>query len=96
MCYHITEADLSDVKRQMKWCENHKEPVWVYDDGSWACWWQTVVETGDETTCNVVDKVPDEVMFKPKVKEPMVVSTLCPCISCQHIRAFPMKEEHDG
>ncbi len=49
--------------RRMKWCEAHNEPVWVYNDGSWSCWWQSIVETQDEGECKVVDAVPKGVFY---------------------------------
>lgn len=40
--------------RALKWCREHDEPVIVYHDKSWRCWWQLVVETSDETQCEIV------------------------------------------
>lgn len=50
-------------ERVLHWCTEHKEPVWVYNDGSWACWWQAIVETSDETQCVIVDTIPTEVLM---------------------------------
>lgn len=44
--------------RKLKWCEEHDEPVIVYRDGSWRCWWQLVVETGDESHCKLIPVPP--------------------------------------
>ena len=41
-------------QRTLRWCLAHDEPVIVYHDKSWRCWWQTIVETSDETQCEPV------------------------------------------
>ena len=81
-----TDEEIQEEKdtRRLKWCKHHREPVWMFDDGSWSCRWQLIVETRDESHCEIVDEVPAEVLFKPKVEEPVIVSTMCSCISCEY------------
>ena len=50
------------MDKVLKWCVYHKEPVWMFNDGSWRCWWLTLCETGDSTQCKIIDKIPDEVL----------------------------------
>lgn len=45
--------------RELLWCSKHDEPVIKYDDDSWSCRWQLVVETGDESQC-VIGELPKE------------------------------------
>ena len=49
--------------RRIKWCTEHKEPVWWYEDDSWTCMWQLSFGTGDTSACAVINKVPEKVMF---------------------------------
>ena len=57
---------MSKDTRTLKWCEKHKEPVWVYATGDWSCVWMLVVETSDDTQCVVVNTIPESVLFKPE------------------------------
>ena len=52
---------------KLKWCENHKEPVWVHDDGSFNCMWQLIVGPGVESQCSIVDQIPKDVLV-PELK----------------------------
>ena len=58
----VKEEVLEDTRR-MKWCTEHKEPVWWYDDGSWCCMWQLSFGTGDTSACAVINKVPEKVIY---------------------------------
>lgn len=56
--------------RLLMWCEKHLEPVWVYNDKSWTCMWQLIVETGDESQCKLVSKIPTDVLVHSEAKMP--------------------------
>lgn len=32
----------------LMWCEKHQEPVWMYDDGSFSCQFDYIVEAQTE------------------------------------------------
>jgi hypothetical protein len=32
----------NDLTAVLSWCETHREPVWVYDDGSYECPWTRI------------------------------------------------------
>ncbi len=49
--------------RRLKWCAEHKEPVWWYEDESWCCMWQLVTGTGDTSQCAVINEVPSNAMY---------------------------------
>ena len=33
--------------RTLRWCAEHDEPAWVYDDGSSWCWYDSIVEASN-------------------------------------------------
>ena len=34
-------------ERTLRWCAEHDEPAWVYDDGSSWCWYDSIVEASN-------------------------------------------------
>jgi hypothetical protein len=59
------------IRRKLKWCENHKEPVWWYPDDSQTCKKcvrQLIEETGDESQCIIVDEIPAEYLMQNETK----------------------------
>lgn len=32
----------NNLTRTLAWCQEHNEPVWVYSDQSFVCWWEWV------------------------------------------------------
>lgn len=36
----------NDLTKRLAWCTEHNEPAWVYNDGSFVCWWEHI--TGEK------------------------------------------------
>jgi hypothetical protein len=30
----------NELTHTLMWCEEHHQPVWLYGDGSFVCWWE--------------------------------------------------------
>lgn len=54
----------NDLSGVLRWCETHLEPVWVYNDGSYACPQEYVIEYDDGT--HVIGNLPFDISVSVK------------------------------
>ena len=39
---HALDVCNNNLTHTLAWCAEHHQPVWVYGDGSFSCWWEDV------------------------------------------------------
>lgn len=40
--HHKIDQVGNNLTRTLMWCDRHQEPVWVFGDGSFRCWWDNI------------------------------------------------------
>ena len=40
--HHKIDQVGNNLTRALAWCDRHQEPVWIYGDGSFRCWWEDI------------------------------------------------------
>lgn len=40
--FHQVDQVGNNLTKRLVWCARHQEPVWLYGDGSFGCWWEDI------------------------------------------------------
>ena len=49
------------------WCNEHDEPAKRWEDGSWGCWWELVVETNEHGASDLTKFDPGRLMDRKAI-----------------------------